>query len=222
MWNLTTLISTFTEGGRADAHLMGSAHPGYSQDSTDAMYDRKVREKEDRGLGWPSCSAVSASGCAACQSCKHFGAGKTPFHFAPTALPAQPMQTVLAAPAEPVSFADPWAEFVGPPFPLSILPSPLANFVNVEHRAMGGDPSALAMSVLTVAAGAMRAETCVRAGEGGKADHLDCTHRPSVGNEVSYYSESDRSAPQDRPPARRHLQTAVCGLETSQSRRNAG
>jgi Protein of unknown function (DUF3987) len=165
MWNLTTLLATFTEGRRADAHLMGREHPGYTKESTDALYDRKVREKTDKGLGWPSCSAIRTAGCTACEKCPHFNKGKTPLHFAQSAVPVQHV-SAPAAPAEPVSFADPWAEFIGPPFPLSILPSPLANFVNVEHRAMGGDPSALAMSVLTVAAGAMHAETCVRAGDG--------------------------------------------------------
>jgi hypothetical protein len=82
MWNLTTLISTFTERGRPDAHLMGSGHPGYTKESTDERYDRKVREKTHKGLGWPSCSAISAAGCIACESCKHFSEGKTPLHFA--------------------------------------------------------------------------------------------------------------------------------------------
>jgi hypothetical protein len=85
MWNLTTLISTFCEGERADAHLMGSGHPGYTEESTDALYDRKVREKNEKGLGWPSCSAISAAGCTACQSCKHFSKGKSPLNVARSA-----------------------------------------------------------------------------------------------------------------------------------------
>jgi Protein of unknown function (DUF3987) len=67
--------------------------------------------------------------------------------------------------AEP-SFVDPYAEFVGPAFPLDILPPTLANFVNAEHRAMGADTSAIAMAALTAMAGAMHAEAQVRAGEG--------------------------------------------------------
>jgi hypothetical protein len=166
MWNLTTLISTFTEGERTDAHLMGTGHPGYTKESTDERYDRKVREKTDKGLGWPSCSAISAAGCTACQSCKHFAAGKTPLHFARSDVPAQSGQSAPAAPAEQVSFADPWAEFVGPRFPLSILPSPLQSLVEAEHRAMGADPSAIAMAGITAVAGGMHAETHVRAGDG--------------------------------------------------------
>jgi Bifunctional DNA primase/polymerase, N-terminal len=82
MWNITTLIATFTEGGRADAHLMASGHAGYSREETDAKYDRKVREKAEKSLGWPKCTTITAEGCTACQSCKHFNKGKTPLHFA--------------------------------------------------------------------------------------------------------------------------------------------
>jgi hypothetical protein len=64
------------------------------------------------------------------------------------------------------SFVDPYADFAGPEFPLDVLPPTLANFVDTEHRAMGADPSAIAMAVLTTVAGAIHAETRVRAGEG--------------------------------------------------------
>lgn len=69
LWNLTTLVSVFTEGGREDAHMMASGHPSYSQEETDAQYDRKVMEHEKRGLGWPHCSAVENAGCTHCSTC---------------------------------------------------------------------------------------------------------------------------------------------------------
>src|SRR5262249_34997883 len=89
LWNLTTLISTFTEGGRADAHRMGNQHASYTQETTDALFDRKEREKAEKGLGWPSGRNISASGCIACQTCPHFAAGKSPLHLAGRALPPQ-------------------------------------------------------------------------------------------------------------------------------------
>jgi hypothetical protein len=55
---------------------------------------------------------------------------------------------------------------VGPPFPLDVLSPTLAKFVDAEHRAMGADPSAIAMAALTTVAGAMHAQTLIRAGEG--------------------------------------------------------
>lgn len=78
LWNLTTLLATFCDNGRAQAHAMGNQHPGYTKESTDELYDRKERERAEKNLGWPSCATISASGCVACASCKHLAAGKSP------------------------------------------------------------------------------------------------------------------------------------------------
>lgn len=87
LWNLTTLAATFMEDGRSMAHLMGRKHPGYSIESTNELYDRKEREKASKGLGWPHCTTISASGCTACQSCVHFPKGKSPLNFARRVMP---------------------------------------------------------------------------------------------------------------------------------------
>jgi hypothetical protein len=81
LWNLTTLIATFTKGERADAHRMASGHADYTPESTDELYDRKLREKNEKGLGWPQCKTISATGCTLCQSCPHFAKGKSPLNF---------------------------------------------------------------------------------------------------------------------------------------------
>jgi len=80
LWNITTLLSTFTKGGRADAHRMGDKHAGYSKETTDEFFDRKDRERIERGLGWPSCATVSATGATACKSCALFAQGKSPLN----------------------------------------------------------------------------------------------------------------------------------------------
>jgi Primase C terminal 2 (PriCT-2) len=77
---------------------------------------------------------------------------------------ALPSRVTLAA--EPPSFVDPWGECVGPPFPVHILPSTLASFVEAQHQAMGADPAALAMAALTAVAGVINAETKIKMGEG--------------------------------------------------------
>lgn len=92
LWNITTLISTFTKGGRADAHRMGDKHAGYTKESTDEFFDRKDRERSERSLGWPSCATISATGASACKSCALFAQGKSPLNHEqrgapPTALP---------------------------------------------------------------------------------------------------------------------------------------
>jgi hypothetical protein len=82
LWNLTTLIATFTDDPRVDAHRMGDKHPGYTRESTDEQFERKVRERDEKGLGWPSCAAISGSGCKACATCPHLKEGKSPLRFA--------------------------------------------------------------------------------------------------------------------------------------------
>lgn len=82
MWNLTTLAATFMENGNVLAHRMGRSHPGYSVESTEALWDRKTRERTERGLGWPSCNAIQAAGCVACATCPHWAKGKSPLNLA--------------------------------------------------------------------------------------------------------------------------------------------
>jgi hypothetical protein len=69
LWNQTNLIAVFTEGGVADAHRMGRLHPGYEATETDRQYERKVREQEEKDLGWPSCDTIRGTGCSACKTC---------------------------------------------------------------------------------------------------------------------------------------------------------
>ena len=78
----------------------------------------------------------------------------------------QKPSTAEANPPSEPSFVDPFADFVGPEFPREVLPRMLVRFVDAEHRAMGADPSAIAMATLAAVAGAMHAETQVSMGEG--------------------------------------------------------
>jgi len=94
LWNLTALIATFTEGGRADAHRMANGHPGYSVETTDALFDRKDKERSMRDLGWPSCRAIEAAGCTHCASCVYFGKIKSPLSIQ-VDLPAQKTTQLL-------------------------------------------------------------------------------------------------------------------------------
>jgi hypothetical protein len=83
LFNLVNLICTFTKGGRADAHRMAKGHPNYDPNSTytDDFFDRKVRERSERGLGWPGCATISATGARACKSCSLLAHGKSPLNF---------------------------------------------------------------------------------------------------------------------------------------------
>lgn len=106
LWNLTTLIACFTTGRAADAHRMASGHAGYSTASTDDLFDRKERERQSKGLGWPSCRTISGSGATQCQGCVHFGKNKSPLNFAArpaTPAPAAPAVTNLSQSNNPTS-----------------------------------------------------------------------------------------------------------------------
>lgn len=167
-WNLGVLGTVFMKDGNDVAHKISKEHAGYTPDDTQALYDRKVADRGDRGVGYPSCAAIAGTGSEACKTCPLFPKGKSPLNIRPDApeLTAAVNWTAGDAPQADPSFVDPYAEFGGPEFPLDILPPTLANFVNAEHRAMGADPAAIAMAALTAVAGAMHAETQVRAGDG--------------------------------------------------------
>lgn len=95
LWHLTMLASAFAIDGRAVAHEMSKGHPNYTTKETDEMFDRKVRERQDRGLGWPKCSTFSRESTH-CAQCPHFPADKTPFHF-PTSSTSLPIENDLPA-----------------------------------------------------------------------------------------------------------------------------
>ena len=166
LWMMQILGTTFMEGGNDLAHAISKKHSAYASDDTDAMFGRKMAERDaNRTLGYPSCAAFKGAGCATCEGCPLLGKIKSPLNITPAVSAAENWTTEDLSKPE-LSFVDPYAEFVGPEFPLEILPPTIANFVNAEHCAMGADPAAIAMAALTAVAGAMDAETQVRVGDG--------------------------------------------------------
>jgi hypothetical protein len=89
LWHLTVLAATFLERGEKLAHRLGNKHPGYTPESTKAMWDRKMRDRQNnKSLGWPQCKTIQESGCTACVTCPHIAKGKSPLNFClPTAMP---------------------------------------------------------------------------------------------------------------------------------------
>lgn len=96
MWNLTTLAATWMENGHELAHKMGKGHPGYTAETTDSLWERKTRERKERGLGWPSCSAIQASGCTACGTCPLLALNKSPLNITPPAPTVSPTPVTAA------------------------------------------------------------------------------------------------------------------------------
>lgn len=83
LWMYSVLGSTFMENGNAIAHQVSQGHASYSQVDTQALYDRKVAERADRGIGYPSCAAIAGAGCSACKTCPLFAKGKSPLNIRP-------------------------------------------------------------------------------------------------------------------------------------------
>lgn len=103
LWVLCLLAAAFCgDDGRDLAHAMSHGHPAYTVEETDMEYERKVREREARNLGWPSCKAISGAGATQCQSCAHFSKGKSPLLFGmpqvtlPGNTPTKPLPPGLA------------------------------------------------------------------------------------------------------------------------------
>jgi hypothetical protein len=109
LWNLTTLLATFTDDPRPDAHRMACGHQNYAVEDTDALFDRKEREKARKNFGWTSCASIAAAGAKGCQTCPKLKDGKTPFHGAPdasTPFPNAPPSSQADMPAGYVRGAD--------------------------------------------------------------------------------------------------------------------
>ncbi len=81
LWHLTTLCATFLPDGEKFAHGFAKGHATYSKAETDALFARKIRDRDERGIGWPGCAAIHANGSQRCAKCPHFGRGKSPLNL---------------------------------------------------------------------------------------------------------------------------------------------
>lgn len=80
-WMLSVLATTFMRDGRKIAHKISNGHAGYTQADTDALYDRKEKDKAELDLGFPRCATIEASGCKECALCPHRAADKSPLNL---------------------------------------------------------------------------------------------------------------------------------------------
>lgn len=94
LWMLTTLMSTFMEDGEKVAHAMSDGHAGYTQESTDELWQRKLADKAKSGLGYPSCKTIQGWGAKQCIGCPNLAKGKSPLNFGTPTQPAAPPQAV--------------------------------------------------------------------------------------------------------------------------------
>jgi len=81
-WNLSVLCTAFMENGNEFAHEVSKSHPTYNYDDTQAMYERKLADR-DRGVGYPRCTTIHGAGCKSCATCPFLAAGKSPLNIRP-------------------------------------------------------------------------------------------------------------------------------------------
>ena len=127
LWMMTVLATTFAKDGQKFAHELSKGHKTYSPADTDAMYERKDREKEERSLGWPSCSTFEQYGSKQCAACPWHGRIKSPLnlHLTPSKPPAPPPPAAsfpAAAPPAPARADPPGRQLFVPPKPYFLSP----------------------------------------------------------------------------------------------------
>jgi len=106
LWHLSILASTFMEKGNEIAHAISKGHVTYSEADTQALYDRKVADRHDRGIGYPSCSTIQGAGCSACATCPLIARGKSPLNIRPVVtatVTSSPSGSSGQAPSQPPS-----------------------------------------------------------------------------------------------------------------------
>jgi hypothetical protein len=89
LWMQTVLGATWFESGREIAHALSDKYPTYTREETDAMLDRKLKDRAERGLGWPGCKAFESEG-ANCRSCPFYGKIRSPLSLASRTAPPAP------------------------------------------------------------------------------------------------------------------------------------
>lgn len=120
LWNLVVLASTFWQNGETFAHELSNGYPTYKAEETDALIERKTRERAQRGLGWPSCASFEREGATQCKGCPHRGNIRSPLNLAltpkappPNVVTPQQLQQSSAGLDLPKNFAvDPKTGFI--------------------------------------------------------------------------------------------------------------
>jgi hypothetical protein len=77
-WHAAVLCATFLEDGHDLAHEFSKDYPRYLVAQTEELWERKLRDRELKDIGWPYCVTIKNYGCTSCQSCPHLHKGKSP------------------------------------------------------------------------------------------------------------------------------------------------
>jgi hypothetical protein len=105
-WMLSVLAATFMPEGRKIAHKISKGHAGYNAGDTDAMYDRKEKDKLERDLGFPRCATIEASGCKDCALCPHRALDKSPLNLGIRGKPPHTLPSSILNGTSSIRFRD--------------------------------------------------------------------------------------------------------------------
>lgn len=101
LWMQTALACTFMEHGREVFHGLSMGDPRYEPDTVNAMFDRKLMEREEKDMGWPQCRTFEQYGSQQCAGCPHRGKIRSPLNLsiapAPSPKTSEPVLTASVA-----------------------------------------------------------------------------------------------------------------------------
>jgi hypothetical protein len=73
--------------GKQVFHDLSHKHVGYSRKEADEMYERKLRDRYTKSLGYPSCATFEREGCKQCSGCVIKGTVISPLNLKMAMLP---------------------------------------------------------------------------------------------------------------------------------------
>jgi P4 family phage/plasmid primase-like protien len=73
LWMYSILGTTFMEKGNEIAHRISKDHVSYTPDGTQAMFDLKLADRTNKGIGYPRCATIAGAGSEVCKTCPLFG-----------------------------------------------------------------------------------------------------------------------------------------------------
>lgn len=80
LWYQSLRCATYMEGGEKIAHQLSKGDDRYTEAGTDAKWAYAI-DKQEEGLGWPSCAKIKGEGAKECGTCPHFAKGKSPLNL---------------------------------------------------------------------------------------------------------------------------------------------
>lgn len=81
LWRMMLQVAMFTVEGSDAAHQLSFGHEDYSPEETDREYDRVVRTKIEKDLGWPQCEKIHLVGAEQCKTCPLYRNKQSPFNW---------------------------------------------------------------------------------------------------------------------------------------------